>query len=293
LTSANARGGPSSETLTGRAVILGGGSVTGLAWETGILRGLEDAGVRLPDADTIIGTSAGSFAGAYLAFEAVDRYFEMQLDTSIAEIATAMSSDLVQRWQNAFAEGRGDTGVVARSLGALALSASTVSTADRMKVVASRLPGVDWPDRPLKMTAIDAETGELHLLDRTSGITLTVAAAASGAVPGVWPVVEALGRKWIDGGSTSSTNACLGERFESVLVIAPVTEGFPGYRWVGDDVEHLRSAGGSVALIAPDDASKAAIGENVFDPSRRGAVAEAGRRQGRALGAKVQQVWAA
>ena len=48
-----------------RAVILGSG-VTGIAWETGILRGLGDEGVDLGTADAIIGTSAGSFAARAL-----------------------------------------------------------------------------------------------------------------------------------------------------------------------------------------------------------------------------------
>ena len=44
----------------GKALVLGGGGVAGVAWETGLLLGLVEAGVDLTDADLVIGTSAGS-----------------------------------------------------------------------------------------------------------------------------------------------------------------------------------------------------------------------------------------
>ena len=46
------------------ALVLGGGGITGIAWELGILHGLAEAGVDLSDADTVVGTSAGSVVGA-------------------------------------------------------------------------------------------------------------------------------------------------------------------------------------------------------------------------------------
>lgn len=54
-------------------------------------------------------------------------------------------------------------------------------------MVGSRLVTTDWPTG-LKVTAIDAETGELHLFDRRSGVQLIDAVSASGAVPGIWPL---------------------------------------------------------------------------------------------------------
>src|SRR5581483_349660 len=55
----------SNETIT-RALVLGGGSVAGVAWEQGIIIGLHDRGVDVRDADIIIGTSAGSMVGAQI-----------------------------------------------------------------------------------------------------------------------------------------------------------------------------------------------------------------------------------
>ena len=53
--------------MGGRALVLGGGGPVGIAWESGLIAGLAEAGVDLSTADFVIGTSAGSFVGAYLA----------------------------------------------------------------------------------------------------------------------------------------------------------------------------------------------------------------------------------
>lgn len=50
-----------------RALVLGGGGPVGIAWESGLIAGLAQAGVDLGRADFIVGTSAGSFVGARLA----------------------------------------------------------------------------------------------------------------------------------------------------------------------------------------------------------------------------------
>lgn len=277
--------------MSGRAIILGGGGVTGIAWQTGILQGLQDAGVELDKADAIIGTSAGSFAGAYLACGVVGEYFDLQFTGDVVEIAASMSPESIEGFRKAIVEGDGDPEATGRGLGRMAMAAKTVSSEERAKVVSSRLPSTGWPIAPLKMTAIDAQTGELHLLDKNSGVPLTTAAEASGAVPGLWPVVEALGRTWIDGGSCSAANARLGADYDRVVVIAPVVAGFPGQRGTLDEVADLKAAGVDVVLIHPDERASAAIGVNVFDPARRGPTAEAGRTQGQRVATEVIEVW--
>jgi predicted acylesterase/phospholipase RssA len=47
-------------------LVLGAGGTVGLAYHAGVLRALEHAGVVPDDADLIVGTSAGSVAGAYM-----------------------------------------------------------------------------------------------------------------------------------------------------------------------------------------------------------------------------------
>ena len=50
-----------------KALVLGGGGPVGIAWETGLIAGLAEAGVALHHADFILGTSAGSVVGSQLA----------------------------------------------------------------------------------------------------------------------------------------------------------------------------------------------------------------------------------
>jgi NTE family protein len=50
-----------------RALVLGGGGLVGVAWESGLLAGLSESEIDLAQADFIVGTSAGSFVGAQVA----------------------------------------------------------------------------------------------------------------------------------------------------------------------------------------------------------------------------------
>ena len=50
-------------------------------------------------------------------------------------------------------------------IGAVALATKTVAEPVRRRVIAQRLPSHDWPDRVLRLTAIDAATGELVVFD--------------------------------------------------------------------------------------------------------------------------------
>jgi len=275
-----------------RAVVLGGGGITGIAWEVGVVAGLLDEGIDLSRADAIIGTSAGAFVATYLAAKAdLEERYDDLFTPDTHEIPAAMSARSMEGYGEALKQGWGDARRIGTALGRMAREAETVSTEARSAVVAHRLPTREWPEGPLMITAIDAETGELHVLDKDSGIPLATAAAASGAVPGLWPVVSERGRHWIDGGSCSPTNAILGAPYDRVIVISPAPDTMGGLPSAADDVKEM-SARSRVELLTPDARTVEAIGDNVFDPSRRGPAAEAGRLQGRAAAAAVRRVWA-
>ena len=53
----------------GRALVLGGGGLSGIAWETGILAGLSASGADVTTADYVLGTSAGATVTAQLGSE--------------------------------------------------------------------------------------------------------------------------------------------------------------------------------------------------------------------------------
>src|SRR5689334_12159176 len=74
-----------------RALVLGGGGVTGVAWELGIIAGLAEAGVDLTAADLVIGTSAGAVVGAQiLCGLPMAELFERQRLGRVGEIAARM-----------------------------------------------------------------------------------------------------------------------------------------------------------------------------------------------------------
>src|SRR5260370_12082181 len=105
--------------------------------------------------------------------------------------------------------GRGDERKTRARLGRAALRAQTMTEATRRAIVASRLPVNTWPDRQLLITAVDAESGEFLTFNRDSGVELIDAVAASSAAPLVYPPTTINGRRYIDGGTRSATNAHL------------------------------------------------------------------------------------
>ena len=267
-----------------RAVVLGGGAITGIAWEAGVLAGLRDAGVDLAAADAVIGTSAGAFVGVALAG---GHDMAELLGALKAELPALPDIRLLASWNAALREGGADRRAVGAAFGRIALRRpEPVPRSARRAVIEARLVSREWP-ASLRITATDADTGELHVLDRDSGMPLVDAVTASGAVPGVWPLHEAAGRRWIDGGMASTANAHLAAGFDRVVVLAPLPEAFGRMPSAAEDVAALPSA----ELVTPDDRSAAAIGPNVFDPTRIDDVAAAGRAQGAAAAGQIARLW--
>ncbi len=82
---------------------MGGGGVTDIAWEVGVLVGLLDAGLDLRDADAVLGTPAGSFVGAAVASGYdMEQLFAVQLEPDVDEVPMVASSDLWDQWATAF-----------------------------------------------------------------------------------------------------------------------------------------------------------------------------------------------
>jgi NTE family protein len=142
----------------------------------------------------------------------------------------------------------------------------------------------------LQVTALDAETGQLAVFDRTAGIALTDAVMASGAVPGVWPPVSINGRVWIDAGMVSTTNARLAEGYERIVILAPMPTGYGLIPGAAEEAAAM-SATANVFLVTPDEPSRATIGPNPYDPTRRSEVAAAGRAQGRSIATVIAAMW--
>jgi NTE family protein len=270
----------------GQALVLGGGGVAGIAWMTGLLAGLADAGQDVTGADLLIGTSAGAAVAAQVGSGlSLDALFARQVDPALQarEISVEVNMTEIAAEFAALLAGATSAQDVQRRVGAYALAASTVSEADRLAAVGSRLPSPLWPARRLLLVAVDAETGETRVFDRDSGVDLVDAVAASCAVPGIWPPVTIGGRRYVDGGIRSSDNADLASGQARIVVLSPLgpDSPFPTPLPLRTVVAQLRSEGSAVTVIAPDEASGAAIGTNPLDPATRIPAAEAGRAQGR------------
>jgi NTE family protein len=263
-----------------RALVLGGGGVTGVAWELGVLAGLKSVGVDLTDAELVVGTSAGSVVGAQITSGVdVAELYERQLLPPAAEIGATLGASSILRFAPVVIGSRDPQKMRAR-IGRVALRTATVPEAQRIAVIESRLPVKEWPERRLVITAVDALSGEFATFDADSGVPLVRAVAASCAVPGVWPPVSAKGRRWIDGGVKSAANVDLAAGCQRVVVLAPMTRGFGPMASVDSQVSALRNEGAEVVVLSPDAAAVAAIGRNVLDPARRAGAARAGFAQG-------------
>jgi NTE family protein len=275
------------------ALVLGGGGITGIAWEIGLLAGLAEAGVDLSGADLVVGTSAGSVVGAQITCgAALETLYERQLEPPTQERVARMTRGNLARYAWAMLTSRGHDVEFRQRVGALALAAEkaglTPTEQERLDVIGSRLVSTQWPERKLVITAVDAETGEFRTFDRDSGVPLVQAVAASCAVPGVYPPVTCDGRRYVDGGVRSAANADLAHDYDRLVVLAPIPRGVGPMASVDAQVTGMVSR---VAVVSPDKDSRTAIGKNVLDPAARAPSAEAGRAQAARVVQRIAEVW--
>lgn len=267
-----------------KALILGGGGVLAIAWETGLFAGLAEKGVDLLDADLIAGTSAGSVIAAQLTGSKTPHQLyrdqvegtgapEPVLDVNIQELlgtilAAITGPDPV--------EGR-------REVGRMALERDRVPEAERRRIIEVRLADHEWPDKPLAITAVRADTGEFTIFTRESGVDLVDAVAASCAIPMVWPAVTIDGVRYYDAGMRSAACEDVAVGYGRVIVVKPLT--LP----TSSDIAPFGPES-EVLFIEPD---PGAIGENILDPSQRPASAEAGYQQGLRIADQIREFWTA
>lgn len=271
---------------SGMALVLGGGGVAGIAWMTGLVCGLANAGADLrAAASLLVGTSAGSAVAAQIASPvALDDLFQRQVDPDrqVAEIAPELHIlQLVGNLLPVLLK-LADPVERTRRIGTLACKATTIDEAVRRQVIAARLPSHEWPDRALSVVAVDVATGEPRIFDRYAGVDLVDAVAASCAVPGIWPPVTIGGNRYMDGGMRSSDNADLAKGFTTAVVISPIGAGgitLPGSPDLSSQVAALERDGTRVQVIEPDEASKHAIGHDPLSPTTRVPAARAGYAQ--------------
>ncbi|MFJ4656808.1 patatin-like phospholipase family protein [Nocardia sp. NPDC088792] len=283
--------------MTTRALVIGGGGVAGIAWETGVLAGLGEAGIAVTDADVVIGTSAGSTVAAQVTSGlTLAELLARQVDPDLQAHELVPEISLPALWETIGKIGAEATDVddARRRFGELAMSAKTVTEAERRAVILDRLPNHEWPQRRLVIPAVDAATGRPRVFGKESGVGLVDVVAASCAVPGIWPTTSIEGRRYLDGGIRSNENADLAAGFDRVLVLSVMD--MPGAAQWGIDLDSqvatLRAHGSRVEVIRADAAAIAAFGPDPLDPASRTPSAAAGLAQGRTEAARVRELWA-
>ncbi len=281
---------PKGVAVTGRALVLGGGGITGIAWELGILTGLREAGTDLTDADVIVGTSAGSAVGAQITSGTpLSELFTRQLRPVRGEVATRIPVSAMARIAWAVL-GERDPDRGRAGIGRVAHSTARSSLNDRDRVTRRRLPSHTWPEADLRIAAVNARTGRREVLRRGGAATLVEAVNASCAVPGAWPPVPIGDRLYIDGGVYSSANVDLVAGYDRVVILAPVPRGLGPVISPADEVARLPD-NPRTTLVTPGRDAQAAIGRNRLDPNRRAPSAEAGRVQAAEVHKSVARVW--
>jgi len=275
-----------------RGLVLAGGGLAGIAWEIGILRGIEDESAETATAllasDVVIGTSAGSAVAAQLGSgRSLDELYERQITGASKEITPGVDIEgITELFMSALSDRDATTAQRLQRIGEVAQTTATVPESVRREVIAQRLPSHDWPERDLRITAIDIGTGELVVFDRGSGVDLVDAVAASCAVPGAWPPVTIGEHRYMDGGVGSTMNLKLASDCGTVVVLVPSEQGAPSPFGPDPAVEVDAFPGRSLGVFADDDALSA-FGPNPLDPACREPSARAGRAQGRRVAAEV------
>ncbi|WP_432523744.1 patatin-like phospholipase family protein [Kineococcus sp. SYSU DK006] len=282
--------------------MLGGGGAAGTAWQLGLLAGLVEQGVDVAAADLVVGTSAGSIAGALLrsgtpAGAAVQAALARTAAVrgaavDAAPVAAVDGEALLIAARGAAAAGGTPQQVRAR-LGAWALANSSAPAGQLRTALSAHLSSTAWPRARLVVTAVDAVNGEFLRLDAAAGVPLLDAVAASCAVPGVWPPVLLGSRRAMDGGTRSMTNADVAAGHDRVLVVVPSPNApqNPLGPSLEQQVASIEEAGGRALVLQADARSVAARGRNSLDPSTAPASAAAGRAQAAAVAAGVREFW--
>lgn len=284
-----------------RGLVLGGGGITGIAWETGLLWGLAEQGVDLTVADRVVGTSAGSIVGAQITSDVpLEEYYRRQLlpptaQTDAGVPVANIGPRVLLEYGLAILRARGDVERFGAILGGRATKAAaagkTPSIEERYAQIALRIGGLQWPDRDLVVTAVDAQTGTLARFGPRgprADATLEDAVNASCAVPCVYPPIPIGGRTYVDGGMRSGANADLTEGCDTVVVLSPMDRAIGPLRSAAQQLEGL---GVPHLVITPDGAAVTAIGKNVLDPAARPPSARAGHAQAAAIADQIRELW--
>jgi NTE family protein len=305
-------------------LVLGAGGVVGASWLIGALEALESRTEwSAADAEVIVGTSAGSVIGtlacagippAYMAAYAGGDSLE-GLDAP-AGVDADLVAQLAERDDDAGAEYRLKRALPPIGPGSWRMAFSTlrkpfrhapsallsgwlprgvISTEPISQIVDQFVPG-EWVEhQKLWIVGCDYVSGRRTVFGREDAPQAHIrdAVAASCAIPAFYHPVRINGRRYIDGGVCSQSNADLvnGLGLDAVVVLNPMSSqaaigarGPAGRlaaalrsaagRRLGHEVRKLREEGTEVLVLQPTADDLAVMGTNLMARGRRQEVTE-------------------
>jgi NTE family protein len=174
--------------------------------------------------------------------------------------------------------------------------AGTGSLAEVGRMVASVAGESGWVQRVgVWVVALDYDAGRRTVFGRDGAppALLDEAVMASCAIPGWYSPIEIGGRRYIDGGAWSTTNADVvaGLELDEVYVLAPMAAFVTDHpsrlvtrferrvrrqvtRRLVHEAERVSESGARVTVLAPGPEDLTAMGANMMDPTKRLAVLE-------------------
>jgi NTE family protein len=279
-------------------LVLGGGGVTGAAYEMAALMALEIATGWSPNqADVVVGTSAGSFVAALLRNDSLDLDSLVHPGDSRIDVAERISTHLFSRKPGVKITRWIRHGIVpgVRKPGLTLLLGSPApwepsGLADWVRSQIGDEAAASWPDRPTLITAFDIQARRRVAFGTVGApeVGLADAVTASTAIPVVFQPWEIDGRTYVDGGVVSGTHAdlVLGSPtpLDLVLVLAPLAadedrDGAWFHERVFDrvgrtalesELEEIRSAWprADILVLRPTPHVLTAMRPNYMDPKR-------------------------
>ena len=276
------------------ALVLGGGGVVGVAWESGIAAGMLERGIDLREVDVVVGTSAGAIVGAQIASGFLPHVPRMRSIPPPPEgpavdrksLDLTLLGGVFQLWgamQRANPE-------QAAAIGKLAASLPRDAQKGWDQRVAYGVGIEGWPERMLLVNVVDTQSGERRTLDRSCGLEVNSVISASSAVPGMFPPVELDGRLYMDGQVHSSTNADVLVPLapEQVWIAMPTNKvtgqgiGPHAENMLEQEIAALRAVGCKVSVRMPQPQDSERLGKNLMDGRRAGDAFALGLETGRA-----------
>lgn len=216
-------------------LVLGGGGITGAAYEIAALMALELAtGWQPHEADVVVGTSAGSFVAALVRHQRLDLDSLVEPGDTKDDVAARISGHLYSRrpgvkvgtWvRHGLLPGLRKPGLTFLLGSPAPWEASGLADWVRSQIGSA---ADTWPSRPTVLPAFDVRSRRRVAFgtEAAPNVPIADAVAASSAIPLIFRPYEIDGRLYVDGGVVSGTHADLvlgnDRPLDLVLVLAPM-----------------------------------------------------------------------